>query len=293
MEKNTKTIDSLTKFCACFGIEKSFLMNRMKDEAFLISKLGERFEAWKKFMYKNDLEEYIFMLISLLYHEHIPKEVEEIQTEYVDLLDSYTILLETLNFMISDDIVEIVIQKKSSCLKVNDKFVVEAIIEGIYNQSEFIKPDIDSIRNSFDKIYNDIATEDQRKEIWDYINEYLVYPAEECENDPYFTETRRGAKKKNEIAFIIGKQLSFLVRLERFLTNKEGITDIENIPLKNKDCIFIHDCLVAFREIESQTNREFTTTTPEKYIRTLLKQTVPYKVNIPTATINQLKSEIN
>lgn len=292
MEKDTKAIDTLTKFCACFGIEKSFLLNRMKDEAFFSSKLGEKYEAWKKFMYKNDLEEYLNMLISLVYYEHIPKEVRELQEKHSEFLQEQVELYKTVVFMNTEEPLEITIQNKNESLRVSNKRVISLLIEGLGTMIGAYQPTFDELEKSYESI-EEMLTEDQKKEIWDYINKFLVYPPEECENDPYFTETRKGAKKKNEIAFIIGKQLSFLVRLERFLTNNEGITDIEGIPLKNKDCMFIHDCLVAFREIESQTNREFTTTTPEKYIRTLLKQTVPYKVNIPTDAINQLKAELN
>ena len=61
-------------------------------------------------------------------------------------------------------------------------------------------------------------------------------------------------------------------KIDKFLSSSSQIIDIDEIPLTNKDCLFIHDCLAFFGLIEDYSKNKLNTTTPEKYIRTLLRQ---------------------
>lgn len=89
------------------------------------------------------------------------------------------------------------------------------------------------------------------------------------------TKKKVGAKPKNDNIAVIGRRLSYLLRIDRFLENKECKNDIDSIKLTNKDYRFIHDFLVFLNLIEDYSIKEHTTTTPEKYIYTMLKQSTP------------------
>lgn len=88
------------------------------------------------------------------------------------------------------------------------------------------------------------------------------------------TKKKVGAKPKNNHIAVIARRLSYLKRIDRFIENKNAI-DIDAIKITNKDYRFIHDFLVFLNLIEDYSIKENTTTTPEKYIYTLLKQTTP------------------
>lgn len=80
-----------------------------------------------------------------------------------------------------------------------------------------------------------------------------------------------GAKQKNQVIQSFANKLCTLSRLDSFLKNNDGISDINNYPIKNRDLRFAHDCLVLFNLIESKANKA-NSTTPEKYVYMLLKQ---------------------
>lgn len=102
---------------------------------------------------------------------------------------------------------------------------------------------------------------------------------------------KAGAKPKNNFLVNVATNLSYLKRVDRFIQNKDNIRDINLVKLTNKDCRFIHDCLVFFGLIKDYSLKEFTTTTPEKYIYTLLNQ---QKQNIwnKTQTANHIFSQV-
>lgn len=284
-----ESIDAKTKFCAAFAITNEYLEKRLKSEDFFISKFGERYSNYKKMMYKNDMEEYSVFFLSLFYREAKPELYYKISDKLENILKSEMELLETLGFARNNNINEIILNTPTESHKIKNKNVIDAFVFGgaFYYFSQEDK--LNRIKKGYENMIDNLLTEDQEKENFDHINEFLITPDEDFEEKYY---NRNGAPKKNELAYTIGKQISYLIRIERFLSSSKEITDIEKIQLKNKDFRFIHDCLSIIGEIKNQSNRENTTTTPEKYIRSLLKQTIPYNIVIHKEQINNLKQGI-
>lgn len=99
--------------------------------------------------------------------------------------------------------------------------------------------------------------------------EFLQYKIKEITK---YSKKKVGAKPKNQQIAVIGTNLSYLIRINKFISNSVNIKEINSINLTNKDYRFIHDCLVFFNLIEDYSIKEYTTTTPEKYIYTTLNQ---------------------
>lgn len=165
------------------------------------------------------------------------------------------------------------------------KFDVEWIVDNI-NEILSLNPQIKSEFEIEDEI-----TESNYHEIFDYLyDDYMVekyadehYTAQDItleflnnKLEALIPQTKKkvGAKPKNSHIAVIAKRLSYLKRIDRFIENKNAI-DIDIIKLTNKDYRFIHDFLAFLNLIEDYSIKENTTTTPEKYIYTLLKQTTP------------------
>jgi hypothetical protein len=81
---------------------------------------------------------------------------------------------------------------------------------------------------------------------------------------------KAGAKAKNDNIASISERMSYLIRLERFM-NQNEYKDISKFPISNKDCRLIHDYLVFFNLMPDQRKKCNTTTTPENYIKALIK----------------------
>ena len=79
-----------------------------------------------------------------------------------------------------------------------------------------------------------------------------------------------GAKAKNDNIANISERLSYLIRLNRFI-KQDKCNDISEYPLSNKDCRLIHDYLTFYDLIPDQNSKTTTTTTPENYIKALIK----------------------
>lgn len=128
----------------------------------------------------------------------------------------------------------------------------------------------------FDEAF-EICYDDQMVEIYanehykkhEITLEYLNYKLTDVKRK---TKKKVGAKPKNEHIAVIGSNLSYLKRIDRFIENRENLTDINLVKLTNKDYRFIHDFLVFLNLIEDYSIKENTTTTPEKYIHTTLSQ---------------------
>lgn len=83
-------------------------------------------------------------------------------------------------------------------------------------------------------------------------------------------EAKPGAKPKNDGLSQFVEKVSYLMRMNRFL-KQDDIVDIEQFPIRNQDCCLIHDLLVFFDLIDDQRSREHTSTTPEAYIKSLIR----------------------
>lgn len=106
-----------------------------------------------------------------------------------------------------------------------------------------------------------------------------------------------GAKAKNDNIADIAECLSYLIRLNRFFY-QNSCNDITKFPLSNQDCRLIHDVLVFFGLISDQKEKTNTTTTPENYIKAIIKnyrigRKFPEKYNTNHTRINSHKARIN
>ena len=103
--------------------------------------------------------------------------------------------------------------------------------------------------------------------------EFLYHLYDQIKNDK--RKKKAGAKTKNDNIASLAERLSYLIRLKRFLNQNEYF-DISRYTIKNKDCRLIHDYLVFFGLIQDQKERKNTTTSPENYIKMLIKN---YRAN--------------
>ena len=95
---------------------------------------------------------------------------------------------------------------------------------------------------------------------------------EELIKRDYSSKGKAGAHYKNAQLHSMIKALSYLLRIDRILTNFENINDIEMIKLVPDDRQFIHDCLACWGLIKDKSKKSDSTTTPKKYINTLIGQ---------------------
>jgi hypothetical protein len=103
--------------------------------------------------------------------------------------------------------------------------------------------------------------------------EFLYHLYDQIKNDK--RKKKAGAKPKNDNIASLAERLSYLIRLKRFLSQNE-YHDISRYTIKNMDCRLIHDYLVFFGLIQNQKERKNTTTSPENYIKMLIKN---YRAN--------------
>jgi hypothetical protein len=96
-----------------------------------------------------------------------------------------------------------------------------------------------------------------------------------------------GAKPKVEMVAKLAEQMSYLVRIDRFLNNQKGLTDIDEIKLTSQDCRFIYDCLAFFGQID-----KLNKSPKPNYIRTLIDQLVIQWGHNPRTLINQIKNRL-
>lgn len=85
-----------------------------------------------------------------------------------------------------------------------------------------------------------------------------------------------GAKPKNDHIAKLAERLSYLIRLDRFLS-QNNCDDIITFPIKNEDCRQIHNYLAFFQLIEDQRTKTNTTTSPENYIKALIRNYRKYR----------------
>ncbi|MEI6754353.1 MAG: hypothetical protein WCK78_14450 [Paludibacter sp.] len=197
--------------------------------------------------------------------------------------------------------------KYADSIKFDDNFLTSKIIEGLKRDYENFNLNEENL--TFEEAEEEIKNLCDPKWIENYINQLLsdeennvyygrIKSYEDIEgfvdenmiNEyAYDHETKReitvdyvkslygeskkrkpGAKPKNDTIASIAERLSYLIRLKSFL-NQNEYTDISKYPLSNKDCRLIHDYLVFFNLIPNQKQKQNTTTTPENYIKALIK----------------------
>ena len=157
-------------------------------------------------------------------------------------------------------------------------------IEEVYFDFNF------DFEEAFEISYNDQMIEAYANEHYTKREITIEFLKSKIEMIPKLSKNKAGAKRKNDQIGIIGTNLSYLKRIDTFIHDSEKLKDINSVKLTNKDYRFIHDCLVFFGLIEDYSVKENTTTTPEKYLYTTLKQ---YDSNLKAKTnINERIWEI-
>jgi hypothetical protein len=296
----------LIKFTECFGIDPIDIGSDKATDSYYINK-GVNVEAFKKIMYSFDMEEYTIIL--LYYFTEMYKNNQELYDDDFGLNPDPEVerqleldLTEALLFLYSDksiDNTSFTINKSRSSITIQNNTIVKYLANQIYLQ--YRSKGYNRINYTYDeakelmladpkwssKVYEDVivGTEEnpvfEKKESEDEIlmfahsfyKEVLLNKDVLKHRLKYLKskyKKKRGAKIKNShIAYLI-ENLSFLKRIDKYLsqTETEYICDI---PLTNDDCRFIYGCLVFFNIAENNTTT-ITKTLHENYIRTILKQ---------------------
>lgn len=329
--------ETRNKFFACFGSsEEEFEKCELPSEAYFIDQ-GIKVEAFKKLMYKNDLEEYTNLF--LFYLEEWKYQIEDIERKTKFHCENIVLektLTDALVYLLSNDKGEatsIIFNKQRGSKTFKGECIIESVIDGLiglYDMHKFNKEQL-TIEEAEEEITKGINSEWIENWIWKNTSEYPDYNhpcldikeldinsyinsemiAEYAEDHRIVREVnleflkRKGEEiivKKKAFAYSksIAKvssiiQLSYLKRLDKFL-NQIEISDIDEYPLSNEDCRFIHDCLVCFKMIRDYSMNNINTTTPEKYIRGLMNQRrVEWDndsdISMANYIINQLKIE--
>lgn len=331
-------LDTNSKFVLCFLIPDKNLTEVIQDESIYIdNKINV--EAFKKFMIKNDMEEYTNLLLSRLFIRRLTakRRIQKQTRNTEEALKYKKDLIEALIFLFSKEEIEISsvsLQRSRESYRIQNKSINKTITEALIEN--FKKNEFNEVNLTNEEAEQEIRWNCDREWINNWKTEFISYQSladlefvdlTDIDNficdemiEQYASEhyTKReidlelleqvlesitprnklkpGAKSKNTILAIECKQLSNLKRLDKFL-NQNEITDFNEFPLKSVDCRFIHDCLAFFELIEDYSNKTNTTTTPEKYIRTLLRQTKiePWnnRYDVVVKNITQLKAKLN
>lgn len=328
METKQKTNEEIfNNYCACFGDPEEMVSHYLHEDSFYVEK-GINVEAFKKLLIKNDMEEYSNLLLSHFYTWLSFTEERKDQKE--GLLEGSKYLRELTNaliFLLSEEEgknLSITFQRSRGSYKIVNESIINSVMdclkktyvdtnsterdlteEEIKEEIKILK-DLDWIKEWIkkqEKEYNSGDLEINELNINSFINpqmikEYGLYHFGESDISLEFLkstfvdiENAKNAAKETTNSKLVSsiRHLSYLKRLDKFL-NQNEFSDIDKFPLLNEDCKFLHDCMTFFGIVENYSNNKINTTTPEKYIRTFLKQT---KLPLWNASIEISKKIIN
>lgn len=301
-------ISPLLKFTECFGMDSLFLNIENSQESYYIEK-GINVEAFKKIMYKYDMEEYTIILLCYFSVIYFSKSNEGFENIYFEIDTDWEAdrqleldLTKALLFLYSDksiDNTSITINKSRSSITIQNNTIVKHLANEIF--LKYRSKGYNRINRTYEEAKKlMLADENWSKKVYHEvnigteINPIIVQQENEEEISMFaamFTKEvvlnkdnlkarlkyltskygkKRGAKVKNTGLACLCENLSFLKRIDRYI-NQSEIEHICNIQLTNEDCRFIYSCLIFFNIIED--NSKFRSKTlPENYIRSVLKQ---------------------
>jgi hypothetical protein len=296
------------KFAVCFDKEEFSLNTENYLESYYIEKNID-VEAFKKIMYKFDMEEYTMIL---LYYFTVMSNFKNI-----NVLDNNSFvfndnreaeqqleidLTKALLFLYSDksiDNTSITINKSRSSITIQNNTVVKHLANEIflkyrskgYNRInrtyEEAKKLMLADENWSKKVYHEvnigteinpiIVQQENEEEISMFAHSFTKEVTLNKDNLKvrlkYITtkyHKKRGAKVKNSCLASLIENLTFLKRIDKYI-NQPEIKHVCDMPLTNNDCRFVYACLTFFMIIEDNSiNRS--KTLPENYIRAILKQ---------------------
>lgn len=302
--------DKLTpmlKFECCFEIHKELIHCNPDHKSFYLDK-GIDVNAFEKLMIKNDMDQYTYILLAY-FSEYIFRiidadnvKIQNIKEKEKKERENYDFeLTKSLQFLLSTNNgkqTSISFQKTINSFSTSEPLIVNSIINHLiheYNNNGFNKFYVDFIDDFELSIPDNLYSKNERVEIdgciktryeqyiYEFLNPITNYETLSAETLNYYMDflkfkldvfmrkrSKRGAKIKNNLLFMLCENFSYLVRIESYL-NQSIFHYVDEIKLTNKQCRLIHDCLVFFKILEDKSNT-LTKKLPENYIRNLLKQ---------------------
>lgn len=227
-------------------------------------------EAFNKFLIKNDMEEYSSLLIPYLnwtfnrskFNWDIDDETFEDMVRQND--ERKRKLAQYLNYFLSKKegkYYPISFPRQRGNLKITEMDIISLIVDStiktlteefeIYQGSDLLSK------------YDEFRSKDGGINL-DFLTKVM--------SDNSNGKRKAGARQKNQIIYSVATKLSYIKRIDAFLKGDDNTTDIQEIPLKDEDCRFIHGCLATFGFIEDRSKHPVNGTTPAKYIRSILNQ---------------------
>ena len=223
MENNNFT---LTKFRTCFGLDDEFF-NDMSLDKDVFSKRHLDVKSFRKKMIKFDMEEYTDLLLYFVGKDVISVWTELIESAhngFLEYMDYKKEITETMLFLHSrnnNNNTTATIKTARNSYTIRNLRLINEIIKGI--EQEY-------------KAHLRILGKGEIEITKDYLQNSLAEMETTSRNKP-------GAPKKNFINGRIAMYLSFLVRVDKFISNTKNLEDIR---LTNKDCRFIYECMLFF-----------------------------------------------
>lgn len=300
-------VTPLIKFTECFGISRDFILKENITESDFAAK-GIDIDAFNRFLIKYDMDQYSFYLLYYFTESISQNNNYDLQELLIDHeMDNeqkkqYEIdLTKALLFLFSDKSTantSITISKSINNITIKNEKIIKDVANQLY--IEFKKHDFHKVPLTYQEAKSEMLSKEEFKnsvyvernygspdepdihevEFEEAIDDYAENSMKEVEitveflNNKLKNLTKKGKKKgariKNSRLAGLCEDLSFLKRIDKYLsqTETEYICDF---PLTNDDCRFIYACLVLFNIIED--NSKFRSKTlPENYIRTILKQ---------------------
>lgn len=287
-------VNSRLKFLTCFNLLGS--QTAIVSESYYIEK-GIDIDSFKKLLIIHDMDEYLNFFLS---YNWTKKEIEDFENTFYTVKPYYdrrALLCESLLILLAGNnhSKTIRIQNPIKEIPIKDGIIIDVILQALLDHFQQERYDVtiltkeeaksEIVHDNFwvdewksgikDSLINQNFSEEPIESIM--LFDYAINHQRKREINLEFlnsileNEKHVGARRKNIFLAIEIFQLSYLCRINRFL-KQEKISDIEKFKLDNKDCRFIHDCLVVFKRLEDRSKDKTTVTTPEKYIRSVLKQ---------------------
>jgi len=262
--------DAEIKFCLCFGMQEETLRIQLHIESFF-SKKGIEVEEFKDLMIRHRMKEYTNQLLACFYQyseSAILNKYEQIEIDEFEKICPE--LIKTLIFLFSNENGKnnsLTFSKSKKSFTTKDQDIIDVLINRLIEELGIYFPE----SKDFPKNGSDL---DFVKLLQSYYDKFQIKP---------------GAKSKNTLIADYGWHLAWLKKIDRFL-NQNVISDFAKFPFNNEDYRFIHDCLAFFGMIEDK-SKNSNNSTPEKYIRTLLKQIGTISDKGELESINSYKAQ--
>lgn len=300
---------AIRKFSECFSVDVNHINTDINLDSFIINQEIDILEL-RKLLIKNDLEEYVSLLMSYVYSLYFSSLALENSMKFEKNTENASNkknhekeLTKLLIFLFSSNfgkLTSISFKKPRNSITISNQVLIETVVASAIDEfkennyhvlkltyqeakAEMLQSDI---WKNHVYIYENLGTYEQpdliKQENTLSIERYADthFKTIQIELDSLIQKyesmnipTTRGAKTKNsDIAFLANKLL-FLKRIDKYLSNK-NIVEISQMPLTNQECRFIHDFLVCFNLVENK-NTSSSKTLPQNFIKSIFKAFKP------------------